>query len=229
MRFLQILSTNGMGDSAQRFWMDFAASHPVLTLKDVESYLSLLEGNRDYGKLIRVWQDLESLKATGMPPRAEGNLVTNADFQQAPSNLGMDWHIRSEQYLDTQIAESSRGNALQLVFTVPHNAEHESAFQFIPVAPGKSYELRARARSEGITSDSGPRLRVVDPVCNECVNANSDAITGSTDWRELSVRFTAAPATQLVRVSVWRPRGRSFPTDIHGQFWLDGVSLRPLD
>jgi len=29
----------------------------------------------------------------------------------------------------------------------------------------------------------------------------------------------------VVRLSLWRPRGRAFPTEISGSFWLDAVSL----
>jgi tetratricopeptide (TPR) repeat protein len=228
MEFFQILSERGMGDSAERYWAEFAASRPTLSLEDAEPYLNFLESKRNYSVLIQVWQDLENLHAKGIPSRAEGNLVVNPGFEQTPTNLGLDWHLRPEQFLDTQIAASERGNALQLEFTVPHNAEHEPAYQIVPVSPGKTYQLRGRARSQEITSDSGPRLRIVDPACSDCVNASSDGATGTTEWHDISATFTAGPATQLVRLSVWRPRSRSFPTEISGRFWLDDVSLRSL-
>jgi tetratricopeptide (TPR) repeat protein len=229
VEFLQILGEQGKGDTAQRFWADFVASRPTLSLDDTKPYLEFLESQRNYSQLIQVWHDLESLRAAGVPSRKPGNLVVNPGFEQPPTNLGLDWHLQPEQFLDTRIVASDHGNALQLEFTVPHNAEHESAYQLVPVTPGKTYEVRGRARSEEITSDSGPRLRVVDPACDECVNVSSDGAIGTSEWHKLSASFTAGLATQLVRISVWRPRGRSFPTEISGRFWLDDVSLRSLD
>lgn len=228
MEFFQILEEQGMGDAAQQFWGQFVASRPALSLEDAKSYLNFLESKPNYSQLIRVWQDLESLHAAGMPARADGNLVVNPGFEQTPTNLGLDWHIRPEQFLDTRFVASDRGNALQLEFTVPHNAEHESAYQFVPVIPGKTYEIRGRARSEEITSDSGPRLRIV-PACNDCVGVSSPGAIGTSEWHELSATFTAGPATQMVRISVWRPRSRSFPTDILGLFWLADVSFREIN
>lgn len=228
-QFIQILAEQGRHELAQRFWAEFVASRPAISLKDAEPYLDILESERKYTQLIRVWRDLENLHAVNMPPRTEGNLVVNPGFEQTPTNVGLDWHLGPEQFLDTQIVASGHGNALHLEFTVPHNAEHESAYQFVPVLPGKAYEIRGQARSQEITSDSGPRLRVVDPACNECVNVSSAGTIGTTAWHEISARFTAGPATNIVRLSVLRPRSRSFPTDIRGQFWLDDVSLRSIN
>jgi tetratricopeptide (TPR) repeat protein len=229
MQFLQILAEQGRHELAQRFWDEIVASRPAISLEDAEPYLNILESESNYAQLIWVWRDLENLHAVNMPPRTDGNLVVNPGFEQTPTNVGLDWHLRPEQFLDTEIVASDRGNALRLEFTVPHNAEHESAYQYVPVLPGKEYEIRAQARSQEITSDSGPRLRIVDPACNECIDVSSAGTSGTTPWHELSARFTAGPATNIIRLSVFRPRSRSFPTDIRGQFWLDDISLRSIN
>jgi hypothetical protein len=40
------------------------------------------------------------------------------------------------------------------------------------------------------------------------------------------LKFSTGAETQAVRLSVWRPPSRTFPMEISGSFWLDGVSLR---
>jgi tetratricopeptide (TPR) repeat protein len=227
--FFQILSAQGMDQAAQQFWREFIAARPSISLDDAKPYLSLLEQQQNFPSLVRVWQGLDAIHTAGMPVRAENNLVVNARFLQPPANAGLDWHVRPEQFLNTDVAETERGNALELEFTVADNAEHEPAYQFVPVEPGRSYEVRALARSEEITSDSGPRLRVVDPACAGCVDASSSSTTGSTGWHDIATVFTAGPATQIVRLSVWRARSRSFPTEIRGRFWLNDVSIRATD
>jgi hypothetical protein len=84
-------------------------------------------------------------------------------------------------------------------------------------------------RSEEITSDSGPRLRIVDPACSECLDVSTEATLGTTGWHQVRLSFTPGAQTEFVRLSVWRPRSRSFPAEISGQWWVDAVSLKALN
>jgi hypothetical protein len=54
----------------------------------------------------------------------------------------------------------------------------------------------------------------------------TEGVTGTTGWHETGLQFTAGPATSIVRVSIWRPRSRSFPMEISGSVWFDDISLR---
>ena len=115
---------------------------------------------------------------------------------------------------------------MRLDFTVGQNDEYEAVYQIVPVAPDEAYLLTAYTRSESIASDSGPRLRVLDLACPACLNVSSETTVGTTPWHAVSLMFSTGPHAQVVRVSVWRPRSRSFPTEITGTFWLDAVSLK---
>jgi hypothetical protein len=112
-------------------------------------------------------------------------------------------------------------------FEVKRNDDNEPVYQAVPVVPNGQYRLEAFVRSESITSDSGPRLRVRDPTCSECLDASSEPTIGTTRWHAVPLNFSTGPKTRLVQVSVWRPRSRAFPTEISGEFWLDAVSLTP--
>jgi len=114
-----------------------------------------------------------------------------------------------------------------LTFTVPSNAEYEPVFQDVAVEPFKSYVLEALVRSEGITSDSGPRLRVVDLVRPEALNVSTPQTVGTTSWHAIEVKFSTGADTRFIQVFIWRPRGLAFPSQISGTFWLDEVSLKP--
>ena len=99
----------------------------------------------------------------------------------------------------------------------------------MPVLPNHSYRVEAYVRSEDITSDTGPSLRVRDPQQPSFRDAVSDTTVGTTPWHPMRVYFSAGPNTHAVRLSVWRPLGRVFPTEITGSFWLDRVSVECLD
>jgi len=108
---------------------------------------------------------------------------------------------------------------------VAQNNEFELTYQLVPVVPETTYELTAYVESKTITSDSGPRLRVVDPECVACLDVATPGTTGTTDWHQVTTQFTTGQKTDVVRLSLWRPRSRSYPMEISGQSCFDDISL----
>ena len=51
---------------------------------------------------------------------------------------------------------------------------------------------------------------------------------GTTTWHPVRLYFSTGPETHSVRLSIWRARGRIFPTEISGTFWVDSVSLKSM-
>jgi hypothetical protein len=205
-----------------------AAASPF-PFSSAEPYLQRLLDLGRYKEAIDVWQDLERLGIVKKPATGEpDNLIFNGDFEQVPLNAGFDWRTPEVPYLSLAFPDSGayRGSrCLRLDFTVGRNDESEAVYQFVPVVPYQGYSLTAYARSNNITSDSGPRLRVLDPTCPACLDVSSETIVGTTPWHPVSLKFSTGAQAQVVRVSVWRPRSRAFPTEITGTFWLDAVSL----
>jgi len=159
----------------------------------------------------------------------EGNLVFNGDFEQAPLRAGFDWRIGPPTYLAVDFSAPGAyhgSHCLRVSFTVSRNDEYEPVYQIVPVLPRYAYRLEAFVRSQDITSDSGPRLRVTDTQPAGFPDAVSETMVGTTPWHPVRLSFSTGPQTQAVRVSFWRPRSRAFPTEISGTAWLDAVSLR---
>ena len=231
LAYLDFLSARGMHELAYRLWAETVANTPRFQFHLSRGYLDRLLALGRYEEAIGVWGDLRRLDVVTEARTADPeNLVFNGDFEQPLLNAGFDWHSRKPDYLASDFSnrDAYRGSAcLRVDFTVRHNAEYEAAYEFVPVASNQNYDLRAYIRSEGITSDSGPCLRVLDPACPRCLKATTDMTLGTTPWHPLNLRFTTGPQTRLIRLSVWRARSRSFPAEITGTFWLDGVSLKP--
>jgi len=61
-----------------------------------------------------------------------------------------------------------------------------------------------------------------------CLDVASETTVGTMPWHPLGLNFTAGPQTKVVRIALWRPRGRTFPNEIAGSFWLDAVSLKAV-
>lgn len=232
LAFVNFLTFNGKEDHAYRVWSETATRSSRFEFARVKPYLDGLVERGRYEEAASVWRDLERLEVV---PRAEGgngNLIYNGDFEQAPLEAGLDWQARKELYLATDFGDPTayQGRcSLRLDFTVARNAEHEPVFQIVPVASDQTYALSAYVRSEDISSDSGPRLRVVSLSCSQRLDVSTEMTVGTTAWHRIGTRFTTGAETRFVRLSVWRPRSRSFPTEIRGSFWVDAVRLEALN
>jgi len=230
LAYVNFLSAHGETDFAARVWSRTIATASPFPLAFAEPYLQRLLDLGRYKEAMSAWQDLERLGVVEKPKtKDQENQVFNGDFEQVPLNAGFDWRTREVPYLSLAFPDSGayRGDrCLRLDFTVSRNDESEAAYQFVPVVPSQTYLLTAYTRSDNITSDSGPRLRVMDPACANCLNVSTDTTVGTTPWHPLSLMFSTGAQTQVVRLSVWRPRSRTFPTEITGTFCLDAVSLK---
>jgi tetratricopeptide (TPR) repeat protein len=210
-------------------WSDLVGQRQPLPVNAALPYVDRLLDNQEYDEAKRVWSDLQTSGSLSGKQEV-GNLVFNGKFSEKPFNGGFDWHLHPEPFLEVDFTQSSsckETHCLYLNFAVPHNADYEPLYQIVPVQPGRSYMLSAFVRSQAITSDSGPRLRVIDPECPDCLQAMTPPALETRSWRSVEVTFVAGPKTRAVKLSVWRPRSRVFPMEISGEFWLDSVSLKP--
>jgi hypothetical protein len=229
LEFLSFLVSQGTPELAENLWAEMEHSTMALPQAAATRYVEELLRYGQYHAAAGVWGYLQQKGVVARNPAS--NLVYNGGFEQPPLRDGFDWHLRPQTYLSLDAADRvahSGERALRLDFTVPDNSEYEPAYQFVPVLPGKTYLLSAWTRAEHIASDSGPRLRVEDPQCNACLSLASEGTLSTQSWRRVEAQFTAPASAEVIRLSVWRPRSRSFPMEISGQFWLDDVSLRPI-
>lgn len=223
LTFLSLMAARQMGDTAP-YWTRVRDSH--FTFRQAAPYVDALLGSRVYPQAQQVWSDMEH---AGVIPALDGSGVYNGDFEADPVEAGFDWHLAHGQQfieasLDASVAHSGR-RSMRVDFTVPQNSEYIPGFETIAVSPNQPLTLKAWVKSDSITSDSGPRLRVVDPQCYSCLDVSTEGTTGTTDWHEVGMTFTPGPHTRAIQLMVWRGRGRAYPMEIGGTFWVDSISL----
>jgi hypothetical protein len=234
VRYVDFLSDQGDNEAAHRIWRLVVVNPRQFPFSSAKPYLERLVGLDRIEEAASVWQDLERMGIVRRPDGDEkDNLIFNGDFEQFPLNAGLDWRW-SDQLTYLALDFSAPGayhgaHCLRLDFTVNRNDEYEPVYQIVPVLPNHAYMLQAYVRSEDITSDTGPSLRVSDTKQSSFPDAISETTVGTTTWHPVRLSFSTGPQTQSVRLSIWRPRGRVFPTEISGTFWLDSVSLQPMD
>ena len=209
-------------------WKQLIAERHPFPAAAAIPYVDRLLKIGDYVDAEHAWSDLKGVGAVQDSSRAD-NMVFNGDFHQTPLNGGFDWRLQEQPFLSVQLAAGSaceESRCLHVSFPVPTNSDYEAAYQIVPVRPNQTYILSADMRSQEITSDSGPRLRVVDLECQTCLDAATAPAIGTTAWHKEELTFITGPATHLIRVSIWRPRSRVFPMEISGDFWLRAVTMR---
>jgi len=231
--FADYMSVNNEFDAAQQAWRRLAGRGATFPFVAVQPYLEQLLRHGQYQNAQTVWLYLERRGIIATPADNEhGNLVFNGGFEESPLGAGFDWRSQPLSYVSVDFDDHSAydgARCLRVDFLVSQNDEFEPVYQILPVVPGLTYTLAAYVRTTTITSDSGPRLRIVEPGCSACQTVSTESTTGTTAWHSVSVSFTTGRQTQVVRISVWRPRNRTFPMDISGSFWLDDVSMRPAN
>jgi hypothetical protein len=230
--FLAVVSGQGDTAFASQVWKQISSEGLACKFADARPYVENLCAAGDMQQAALVWGQLE--QAGVIPGLADGgteNLVYNGRFDHAPLGAGFDWRASDTPHVETDFRDPSayRGSrCLRVDYAAGRNLESEPVYELVPVAAGQNYRLRAEVRSENITSDSGPRLRVTDPHCPACLNIATETTVGTTPWHELTLDFTVPSHTQVIRLSVWRARSWTFPMEISGSFWLDDVSIAPL-
>jgi len=226
--YVDFLSDQGDNDAAYRIWRRVVADSPSFPFSTATPYLDRLIASSRIEEAVNVWQDLERLGIVEVANQKD-NLIFNGDFEQAPLKAGFDWRTGPATYLAVDFSAPGAyhgAHCLRVDFTVSRNDEFEPLYQIVPVLSRHDYTLEAFLRSQDITSDTGPCLRVSDTQPGGFPDAVSETTVGTTAWHPVRLSFSTGSKTQAVRVSLWRPRSRAFPTEISGTAWLDAVSLR---
>lgn len=232
--FLMFLSSTGDYESAMRIWGEmFSGPDRSPDLAMVKPFLDLLINNNQVQDAGTVWSDLQH--AGVIPPepnRQPGNLLYDASLAGPHLNTGFAWRINDSPELEFDFSDPSAyqgGKCLRINFVVGRNEDYDLLDQVVLIQPQTRYQLSAYVRSDNLSSDSGPRLRVIEMGCANCPARTSDPTLGTTAWHPIEVAFVTQAQTQAVRISFWRPQEPRGTGDIVGTVWLDDLMLRTVD
>lgn len=229
LRYLDYLTLHGEEDAAYRLWRGLVShagpgSRPFSFASASPYFGHVMERGRG-GEARQIVEDLERMGVVDAPT-PDGNLVFNGDFEN-PRGAGPDWSIPEIPYASADVSPGGyHGNSyLRLEFPISRNDNFILAYQLVPVEPRTEYELTAWARSEGVASDSGPRIQIFDPKCQACLDVSTDSTTGTTPWRQVRAQFNTGPATDLVRIQIDRAKSRNYPPEIVGSAGFDDIEM----
>ena len=232
--FLMFLSSIADYENAMRIWGQMISGpdrSPDLSM--VKPFLDFLIEHNQIQDASSVWNDLQHARVIPPgPPPSSASLLYHGAFEEPLLNTGFDWRISDSTDLVFDFSDPTayRGSkCLRIDFALGRNADYDLLNQVVLTKPSMRYQLTAYVRSYNLTSESGPRWRVVEIGCEGCDSPTSDSTVGTTSWHPVEVGFTTHPQTQAVRISFWRPPDQTYHRDITGTVWLDDVTLRAAD
>jgi hypothetical protein len=230
--YLNFLVSQRRLDEAQAVWKRIVAGREEFSPDRSSPYIDSLVGARRAEEAYQVWTDLQKkglIRYSSLP--SEKNLISNGDFEDELLNFGFAWRIVPVEDVyagpDTSTYHSP-SHAFLIQFSGKQNLLYQHVYQYVKVSPGHSYRLQAFMKTEGITTDSGPRLEVYDPYNPAALDKLTDDLTGSSDgWMPLLLDFVAGAKTELIVVRLTRLPSKKFDNLISGKVWLDDVQLTP--
>ena len=217
----------------QAVWKRILTAPSQFQPQQASNYIDSLMNNRMPSEAFSAWVDLEKKGIIRYSAgSSEHDLITNGDFEDDMLNMGFAWRITKleDVYagLDTSTYHSP-GHALLIQFTGRQNLNYRHVYQYVKVAPKRSYRLQAFMKTDGITTDSGPRLEVRDAYDPSALDKSTEDLTGSSQgWIPLLLDFKTGPKTELIVVSITRIPSQKLDNLIAGKVWVDDVRLTPL-
>jgi tetratricopeptide (TPR) repeat protein len=227
--YLDYLDATRRIDAAGGAWKRLLALPEPINFDTACRYFDALLYAHRVDELAPMWASLTSRDPDrfGRQPDA-ANRITNGGFEDPMVNGGFGWRITpiegADASLDTETAHDG-SRSLLVHFDGKHNLEFGHVVQYVMAEPGTRYRFIAYTRSEGITTDSGPRIAVYDPYDRTVLAMETESVMGTTSWQERRLEFLTGPKTKLLVVQVTRPPSRKFDNQIAGSLWLDDFSL----
>lgn len=222
---LDFLSARDRLESAATVWRELRLRGWPQRPQAAFQYLDALLRHRRADELGRAWREVYPGAA------GDANLVTNSAFRRDPLGGGLDWRIYPAVGVRVSLVpvEEAGARALRVEFTGRENLRYSQVFQYVPAEPRRRYRFRVRVRGENLTTDSGPRLEVLDADAPGVLLGSTPPVLGTVDWRADELELRSGPATHILVIRLSRPPSRRFDSRIAGCFWFTDVRLEPLD
>ena len=187
-------------------------------------YVETLLGRKKYEDAAARWKQYLGERATGY---LQSNYVYNGDFEAEPTGSVFDWRLNPADgvklELDGTVAHSGR-RSLRVELGGKQNLSYGGVAQRTVIGEG-TYRFSAYAKTDGLSTDRGLAVRVVDVELPGRLDVRTEELTGTSDWRLLEKTFAAGQGTKLIEIQLFREPSLKFDNKIQGTLWLDSVRL----
>jgi hypothetical protein len=216
--------------AAGRVWEKLVETGRPFEAREALFYLDYTIRTRHLAQAVKAWADLRRLRR--LPgPAAAPELLHNPDLAAPILNGGFDWRIDAVAHVGVSLGPGRRGErppAVIIRFSGEDNLYYRGFYQYAVVEPNRRYRFQAWLRTDSITTESGPRLEVVDVYAGGRLLGRSPGMVGTSEWAPEQVEFASGPETRLVRVGLTRLPSRRLGGEIRGAVFAGEFSLQPM-
>lgn len=208
-------------------WAKLISLKKPLNLRQTYDFFSELIREDDSSDALRMWND--AVVAAGVPDLAvQGDsLISDGTFEGTFPNGGLGWQWGSQPGVTIDFDNSmpgGKGRSIRLDFNGGVNLSLNAPMQYVAVEPGRTYRFHAMLRTSQITTESGIRLLIDDPV-HGAVKAQTSNLTGTNGWSDANLDVNTGPQTHFLQVEVFRDPSKRFDNQLSGSAWITDVSL----
>lgn len=174
---------------------------------------------------------VEFVNQIGIEPDAKAETVQNSGFEgkiDDIENVYFGWKIGKTEKVTVKIDPSRRHSgerSLRVAFNNFILPQLSEITQAIATEAGKNYRLTFWVKTDELKSAGPPTLEVVDVKTNAPLASSKPFPTGTNDWQEFAVDFTAPEDAEGIFIRT----ARSFCGDscpIIGTIWYDDFELK---
>ena len=224
LQFVKLLTTKHEWEAAHQVWSALLQLNRGFDYRHALFYVDSLLQKRDVARANEAWEQLASRSATLNHYSRTENLVVDGGFAEEILNAGFDWRYSLQPGIavsldTTQFHSGSRS----LLISYTDTGGDSGMYEYVAVKPNTQYTVSAWAKSQELQSANGPRISVSDAYDDKPYALTQETV-GTTAWHRLESSFQTGPETDLLVIRFTRDPGNTL---IHGQFWVDGISLRP--
>ena len=212
-------------EKAQKVWRLIESLGYQPNRKDSIRHVEFLIAQGDLQEACQVWRT--KIAVEGIPVPTDGNLVNNPGFEvETGLGSGFDWTINQTLgawvSIDHSVAFEGK-SSLKIRFNDRENIDFHDVYQWIPWKSNTDYQVKANMKTEGVTTQSGPRMEVsgIDSV----LYGASESLTGDNDWKELRIAFRTPAQSHGGLLRVRRQKTGNSDRPITGTVWIDHVRL----
>jgi hypothetical protein len=224
-QYLTYLYEEREKETAQKVWKRIESLGHQPSRKDTIRHIEFLINQGEFKEAFQVWSTKVAVEGTPIP--TDGNLVNNPGFETEKSlGSGFDWTINqtpgAEVSIDHSVAFEGK-SSLKIQFNDRENVDFHDVYQWIPWKSHTDYQLKVNMKTEGVTTQSGPRMEVSG--IDSALYGTSESLTGDNDWKELGMAFRTPAQSQGGLLRVRRQKTGNSDRPISGTVWIDHVRL----
>ncbi|MCG3162158.1 MAG: hypothetical protein JMDDDDMK_03398 [Acidobacteria bacterium] len=234
----EFLANHDALDQALEIWRRSSADGRGHYRRLLFQLLPATQSKGRFAEMRGIWQSLMTLEGGGLENSAD-NLMINSGFERPPLSdkypslasppTGFDWTMRHHPEVAARrdsVEKKTGSYSLRLTFNSAMNSEFENISQLVLVEPSRTYRLSYFVKSKQIPSQEPPYVEITDAMDAAIFNLRSPAPSGTTEWIEQSLVFSAPENTRAIRLTIRSPRLGVVDRLRIGEVWFDDFKLK---